>query len=188
MSNKGNYGSIVQNDLGRSFEIYLDRDLTEPEDFRAELQAIRSCGPADKVTIYMNCHGGRLDTMMSFVNSIRNTRAEVMCVAEGTIASAATMIAMVCDSVVIMPHTRFMIHNVSYGACGFGNNVQAQAEFYTKENQRLLEDLYQGFLSVEEIAKVVGGQELWLSDDEALERFKKRATLLAEKQEEDSQD
>lgn len=160
--------------LARRIEIFLDREIVEPESFREEIHAIRSAGPNDEVILYINTPGGRLDTTKSLVSAILQSEAPITAQVEGTVASAGTILTCACTHVNIMPHTEFMIHSAYGGAIGDMRNAEAQIVFMRKSVEALYRDVYKDFLTDEEMETVLNGRELWLTAEELQQRFKAR--------------
>lgn len=161
--------------LGRRIEIFLDQPIGMPDEHREEIHAIRSAGPDDCVILYLNTPGGVLATAQAIMNAMYTTPAEVLVVLEGMIASAGTMIACAASNVQVMPHTQFMIHSASGGEVGILRNNARYAEFSQKVTEKLMRDVYEDFLTEEELIEVFNGRELWFDDDETLARFQARA-------------
>ena len=65
-------------------------------------------------------------------------QAEIVGVLSGTVASAATMIALHCDKLEIAEYTAFMIHSASGGISGKSHETKAYMEF----NDILLKELF----------------------------------------------
>jgi len=89
--------------------------------------------------------------------------------------SAATFIFLSCDSFEISPHSIFMVHNYSGGAIGKGGEMKAQLDHETVWSRKLCEDVYENFLSKEEIDNILKSQDIWLNGEEVADRLRKRS-------------
>ena len=67
-----------------------------------------------------------------------------------------------------------MIHTASFGSSGNTPTVKAHTDFTVKQCEKLMKDAYQGFLSKDEIGKVLNGLELWFNAEEIKPRLRKR--------------
>lgn len=148
-----------------------------------ELDAIRSAGAEDLVLLYFSgCPGGNSDTGMALMNAIIETPAHTVAILEGRNASLATIIPMVCAEVVVTPYTSFMCHTGHGGDYGTIQNKARSAVFAEKNFHAWMEDVYEGFLSAEEIMEIQRGGEIYLNAEEIEQRFAARGELLATEQ------
>ena len=83
---------------GKVVTAYLMSEIYEPEVYN-ELCYTLEHTSADYVRLVMNNGGGQLDSMLSIIDAIKRSNATVVAVLSGTVASAATMIALACDEV-----------------------------------------------------------------------------------------
>lgn len=151
--------------------IYIMDEIGAPREF-SEIIALLDTTPSDAlIVLKINSPGGYLDSALSLIEAIKFSEATVVCELSGTVASAATMIALACHNIDIAPYTTFMIHNFSGGAMGKGHELLSNIEFMIKSNKAFFEDIYEGFLSEDEIATVLAGKDIYLNDDEVMERF-----------------
>ena len=157
---------------GKVVTAYLMSEIYEPEVYN-ELCYTLEHTSADYVRLVMNNGGGQLDAMLSILDAIKKSSATVVAVLSGTVASAATMIALACDEVEVADHTAFMIHSASGGTSGKTHETKAYMEFSDTNLKGIFNDVYKGFLSAEEIEKVLEGRDMWLCKSEVLERFAK---------------
>lgn len=84
---------------------WWDDDVT-PALFRKELNS--GTGP---VTIWINSYGGDVWAAAQIYNMIRDYPGKVTAKIDGIAASAASVIAMACDEVLMSPVSTMMIHN-----------------------------------------------------------------------------
>jgi ATP-dependent protease ClpP protease subunit len=155
---------------GKVVTAYLMSEIYEPEVYN-ELCYTLEYTSADYVRLVMNNGGGQLDSMLSIIDAIKRSNATVVAVLSGTVASAATMIALACDEIEVADHTSFMIHSSSGGTTGKHHETKAYMEFSDKNLENIFKDLYKSFLTDDEIAKVLEGKDMWMGKKETLERF-----------------
>jgi ATP-dependent protease ClpP protease subunit len=111
---------------------------------------------------------------------LSEAEAEVIVSIEGAAMSAATLIFLAADSVEITPNCSIMIHNYSSGTFGKGNEMHLQVQHERKWSENLFSQVYEGFLTIEEIASVLDGRDIWLTSEETLARLQKRADARKE--------
>lgn len=163
-------------------EFYLSGEIESPENYIEWFQTIRHCAQGDVIKIYINSGGGSIDTTIQFLRALNETEATVITSVEGMCASAATMIFLQGDNFEVSEHSMFMIHNYSGGFIGKGNEIHSQALFERKWSTSFMRSIYDGFLTLEEIERVIDGVDLWMDGAEVIKRLKNRGKVLKKKQ------
>ena len=128
---------------------------------------------AKEVRLIINNGGGQLSSMLSIITSIGKCQCPVVGVLSGTVASAATMIALECDKLEVAPYTSWLTHTYSGGLAGKGNEIEAQYEFEKKHIPNIFKGIHKGFLTTAEINRVLKGKDMWMDKDEIEKRFAK---------------
>ena len=99
-------------------ESWFDDDLT-PQMFKDELNA----GSGD-ITVWINSPGGDCVAAAQIYNMLANYKGNVTVKIDGIAASAASVIAMAGNTVLMSPVSMMMIHNPATSA--FGDHVEMQ--------------------------------------------------------------
>jgi len=157
---------------GNTVTAYLMSEVYEPEVYN-ELCYTLEHTDAEQVRLMINNNGGQLDAMLSILDSMSRCNSEIVGVLSGSVASAATMIALACDKLEVAPHTSWLTHYYSGGFSGKGNEIEAKYKFESVEIPRMFKDIHKGFLTPAEITKVINGKDMWLSTKDIKERFAK---------------
>jgi ATP-dependent protease ClpP protease subunit len=157
---------------GKVVTAYLMSEIYEPEVYN-ELCYTLEHTEADYVRLVMNNGGGHLDAMLSIIDAINRSSATVIAVLSGTVASAATMIALECDEIEVAEHTGWLTHYYSGGTGGKGNEIKAKHIFDEVEIPKMFHDIHRGFFTEEEIERIIDGKDEWLNKKQILERFAK---------------
>jgi ATP-dependent protease ClpP protease subunit len=157
---------------GKIITAYLMGEIYETEEYNELCYTLENT-EAEEVRLVMNNGGGLMHSMLTIRESIRKSNAVVTAVLSGTVASAATMIALACDNIEVAPHTAFMIHSSSGGISGKSHETKAYMDFSDKNTKEIFDNVYKGFLTQEEIDKVLDGKDMWLNKAEVEERFAK---------------
>lgn len=120
------------------------------------------------VEVHLNSPGGEAREGVAIANLLRQHPARVVAVVDGLAASAASMVAMGADELVMAPSSQLMIHEASGGAWGDAAFLEQQA--------RALDHLSDSYAAA--YARKAGGQvadwrdlmraETWYSPEEAV--------------------
>lgn len=162
------------------YEFYISGSIESPECYIDMFDIIRHARHDDVVKLYINSFGGDLFTGIQFLRVLSETNALVVVSIEGACMSAATLLFLSADQVEITPHSSIMIHNYSSGTFGKGNEMHLQIQHERKWSETLFRDVYEDFLTTEEIQAVIDGKDIWLDSDDVMERMQKRADIRKE--------
>lgn len=155
-----------------SYKIWLDEEIKEPQYYRRAFEILESASENDFVYLHMDSTGGQVGTAIKFINAIKLCNGTVMGVLENRAYSAGSMILLACPKIAVKPYASMMIHSVSAGVGGELQKMVDYSKFLQKESDRLIDELYTGFLTSEEIQDVKAGKrEVWLTDEEVLARL-----------------
>lgn len=162
--------------LTRSFsstvaEIYLDGEISSPDKYREAYHILSNAGPNDYIVIHVNSPGGRLDAGIQIINHIKQCKAKVVGVLHMECSSMASGILLACDEWELNSFSTMMVHSCSYGAGGKQSDIHTRVDFMTKFNEKFIREQYTGFLSEEEIVRVLKGDDLYFDSDEIKERL-----------------
>lgn len=175
-----NTGTIRPKSLGSLYEFYISGQIKSPENYIEMLDTIRHARESDVVKLYINSYGGDLFTAIQFLRVISETNAEVVASIEGACMSAATLLFLSADTVEITPHSNIMIHDYSSGTSGKGGEMHRQIQHERKWSERLFREIYEEFLTEDELTSIMDGRDIWLSSDEVMERMNKRSKAFQE--------
>ena len=70
------------------------------------------------IYLHINSGGGEVNAALSTVDTIRNNKIPIVSIIEGSAASAATLISIVCHERHIHKHAMMLIHQISGGFWG----------------------------------------------------------------------
>lgn len=164
-----NYIPIVDGEEG--FTAYLSNEVIEPAAFNELCDHISKTTADDVVTLKINNGGGDISSAFMLIDAIKSSAATVNVELSGTVASAATMIALSANSIKISPFCSFMIHNYSGGMAGKGNELKARQKHIDSHLELVFESIYADLLTEEEVVSVIDGTDIWLSGTEVVERL-----------------
>lgn len=147
-------------------------DFDKYEEFMEEmLQAHEN----DRIALYINSPGGRIDVGASLINTIQSCPARVVGIVEAPSYSMASVIALACDDLVFLDNTFLMFHNYSTITYGKGGELMSSMHHNDEHCKKMMETICYPFLTKAELKKIKNDQDVYIhSDDETLERRKER--------------
>lgn len=169
---------IVVDKEERNIKVYIRDTIDEPYNYNELCYLLATAREGTTVDLYLNTPGGIIDTAFMLADAIKASKAKVIGHLAGTVASAGTIIAMVCDEITVAPHLSFMIHNYSGGMQGKGNELKARQQFVDAQLNDAFKQFYSGFLTEDEMDRVIEGTDLWMGTEEVAERWNNRVSYL----------
>lgn len=173
--------SFTDRPIAHLHEFYLCGPIEDASKYTEWFHQIRNAGQMDLIKIYINSEGGSLWTAIQFMRVLKETKATVVASVEGACMSAATIIFLMCGTFEISPHSIFMFHNYSGGTIGKGGEMIDQIKHERKWSEKLLNEIYQDFLTNEEIKAMLNNKDLWMTSEEVVARLNKKATKMTSK-------
>ena len=164
-------------ELGNKVDVYLTDVIDMPSNYNKLCNMLKSVPEYATVNLHINNGGGSIDSALMIIDAIKNCDGEVIAHLSGTVASASTIITMACDDIITTKYLSFMIHNYSTGMQGKGHELKAYQNFTDRELNRAFREIYKGFLTDEEMDRVIDGQDMWLNEDEVEDRWLKRKDM-----------
>lgn len=164
------------------FRIFLDEHIAEPSKYRNVINTLERVSENDVVEFRLNTPGGNAYAALAIYNGILNCPAHTRAILDGSVASAGTFILLACDEVVVMKNTSMMCHGASWGTWGDMKTLRDATAFMFESMSRLSNEIYEGFLTQEEIDKMIEHSlEYWMHDEEIIQRLKNRSEYLKNK-------
>jgi ATP-dependent protease ClpP protease subunit len=160
----------------------IDTDFKDAAHYRMVVNKILELSELDCVEFHINSPGGDLSGLVALLHGINATEAETVAVIQGECHSAASILALSCDSVQVGPFANMLCHSIRYGLTGKGADIRSQVNHTNAYAEMIFRNAYEYFLSEEEINDVLDGKELWLDFDEINERLTHKYSLLQEQQ------
>lgn len=122
-----------------------------------------------KIYLHINSFGGSVFAGLSIIDTILSNAIPVVSIVEGSAASAATLISVVCSERVIRPNSFMLIHQISSGF--WGKMEEIRDEFINlKKLTKKLKGIYKEHTTIEkENLKSLLKRDLWLDSSECLD-------------------
>ena len=168
---------VMQKDGNNVYEVFLDKNITEPEAYRKLILYLNYATEQDTFIFHVNTNGGNLFSALEIYSAIKNTKAD-------TIAdiyraySAGAVVALACKKIIINDFATMMIHNGTQSMGGDLLELRESSIFFKKFNDDILEILFYDFLDMEEIESIENGKLLWLDEDQLFIRFTKMKKIF----------
>lgn len=152
-------------------EFYLVGEIKRAEEYIDWFDIIRNAGKNDVVNIHINSYGGDLFTAIQMIRVLGECEGTVICSVEGACMSAATMVFLCADGFEVSGHSMFMFHNYSGGTIGKGGEMYDNIVHERKWSEKLLREIYNNFLTEDEIVSVLNNKDIWMDGDEVIKRL-----------------
>ena len=163
-----------------SYVINLDKDVTDPHEYRQIVETLLSMGENDVANWNINTWGGDLYTTIMLIDAIRQCQgANYGVVTLGS--SAGSFLALALDDCEVIPHGEMFIHEVQSGNYGSNSNQEKRIMFMKEKQRKFIEDIYEDFLTEDEMNYIQSNGELWLNDIECNERLESRRKIRMER-------
>lgn len=159
-------------------EFYLSGTIECSSNYTDWFDTIRHAGENDIIKIYINSYGGDMFTAIQFMRVLAESKAHIVASVEGACMSAATMIFLGADGFEVTPHSMFMFHNYSGGTFGKGGEMIDQLIHERKWSERMLKEIYQDFLTEEEIDAMLENKDIYMDGEEVVERIQVKLEKL----------
>jgi len=150
---------------------YLTEGIESSSEYHEYMEIALALTDNDNINFIIDNGGGYLSGAQMIITGINSTAAVCTAIITDTAASAATIIALNCDEIIMTDHSMFMVHSVSFGSGGKMHEAKASVEFILKQSRKLIEETYKYFLSNDEIEEVIKGGDLYFDADETMARW-----------------
>ena len=147
------------------------------------LMLLENAEENDEIIFNIASYGGRLDSLLALRSGILSTKATVIGKLVSHACSAGGMLLLCCHNKIVYPNTTFHAHTASYCSYGKSADIKTQVDFETKQIEKLVYDIYEGFLDSEsEIPLLLDGKEFYFDAEETIKRLENQALMREEKQ------
>lgn len=171
------YAFYESTQTNRALHFYLSSEIGEPKIYTDMIHRIRTAGPTDVIYISLNTPGGRLDTGVQILSAMASSQAKIITVLEATAHSLGTLLFLSGDEFIVHENCLMMFHTMSSGTFGKSNEQVAQIDASTKWFIKLMKKICVPFLSEEEVARIIKGEDIWLDSDEIRKRLIKMTKM-----------
>jgi ATP-dependent Clp protease protease subunit len=122
------------------------------------------------IEIYINSPGGSIDDGFALIDLMRNVKSPIHTIAQGTVASIATLIFVAGNKRYSYSNSVLMLHDLFAEAIDYGQKLKDRVDFYNKEWLAIKDHLLKYTkLTDQEIENSRNG-ELWLFSQDAKQK------------------
>ena len=178
---KAPLGYTVRSRQMHNFSVHINEEIKSPEYYSKIFDLLLDAGENDMVSFFICSPGGRIDGLNVLLEGIRMTDAHTVAVLLGDTHSAASILALNCDEVVVTDSAESLVHSCRFGASGKAADIAAQTAHTLKITEKLARETYSGFLSQVELQQMLDGKEFYFDADQIRERLVKRIKYLEAK-------
>jgi ATP-dependent protease ClpP protease subunit len=150
---------------------YISEEIEDPNMYTDMIHCFNMAGPTDIIYVHLNTTGGRLDTGVQIINAMNNSQAKVVTILECLAYSLGTLIFLSGHELIVNDNCVMMLHNFRGGVFGKGNELTSQLEATIKWFSVLANDIYIPFVTEDELARIVKGEDLWMQSSEIRKRL-----------------
>ena len=173
---------------GRVFEFYIT-DYVKPDSKQLNYQSytwervesntsqryfvenLKDVKEGDTVNLYINSMGGSVKEALGIYSVLRRCPGTIVAYIDGFAASAASVIAMAAEKVVMPRNTTMMVHNAAWEVYGNSKDLRKAADDLDIINAAMLQSYIVkagGKLTQEKLEELTDG-ETWLSAEECIQ-------------------
>lgn len=159
--------------IAHEYRYYLDDEVGDVQDYHTLFELLANASEQDVVKIIVSNFGGAFHTCVSIVNAIRNTKAHTVGVLASVAYSAGGAVWKSCAENIVESHASFMGHDSQGADFGSSHKRMKSIQHHREVLLDFYKDVYQGFLTEQEIEGLLEDNDLWLKSSEIVERLEK---------------
>lgn len=176
-------GFTSKSRVSRSYSVHINTDIRASSYYSKVFDMLLDSSDADIVTFWISSPGGRIDGLSTLLEGIKMTNAHTLAVIVGEASSAASILALSCDEVVVSDSAESLVHHCRFGAGGKAADVRANVDHTLKITEKLARSAYRGFLTEPELEAMLDGKEYFFDADQLRERIQRRVEYLEQEAE-----
>lgn len=150
---------------GVEFEVF---DLIEGSGVTNLKRALNAAQGKASITLTINSPGGAVTDAVAMYTLLKSHQGEVTARVVGLAASAATILMMAADRVVMAKHSMLMIHNPWLVSAGDAKDQRAAAELLDKAGAEMIQIYAEKTGQSPEAIAAIMEKETWFTADEAV--------------------
>lgn len=153
-----------------NWETYQYERVESTTSQRYFVESLADVKPGDVVNLYINSMGGSVKEAVGINNFLRRCGATVNAYIDGFAASAASVIAVAAERVVMPKNTTMMVHNAAWGVYGNSKALRKSADDLDILNAAMLQSYVVkagAKLPLEKLEELTDG-ETWLSAEDCV--------------------
>jgi len=162
--------------------VCIDEGIKEASYYRYVSQAINELTEDDTLQFFINSPGGTFSGLSTILSSMDYSGCNTVAVIQGDCSSAASMLALSCHEIQVSPLASMLVHFVSYGSAGAASHIKAHVDHTQKVTESVFRNIYEGFLTEEEIVSCIEqDRQIWLDSEQIIQRLENRLEYFKSK-------
>ena len=176
-------------EVATKYTVSITDNISDVFIYDEVLMLLENAEEQDEIVFNIASYGGRVDALLTIRSGILSTKATVTGKLVSHACSAGGMLLLCCHNKIVYPNTTFHAHTASYGSYGKSTDIKSHVDFETRQIEKLVYDIYSGFLDSEtEIPQLLEGKEFYFDAEETIERLENQAKYQEEQAQKDEQD
>ena len=176
---KGPLGFTVNTRQMHNFSVHINEEIKSPDYYSKIFDMLIDAGEADIVTFFICSPGGRVDGLNVLLEGIRMTEAHTVAVLLGECHSAASILALNCNEIIVTDSAESLVHSCRFGSSGKAADIAAHTAHTLKTTEKLARETYgNGFLTEIELSQMLEGKEFYFDADQLRERLNRRMEVM----------
>jgi len=177
-------GYSERSSISTCVTIPIDTYFKSPSYYRHVVSRIVNTSADDVIEFEIHSGGGQYNGLSALLSALLRTEATSVAYLNGECHSAASMLALSCDSVQVSPFCTMLCHFASFGHAGKGSDVMSAVNHTYNNSVEIFREVYRGFLTEDELDKCIDGKEYWFDAEEIMQRLQAREDMINSVQEE----
>ena len=162
--------------------VCIDEGVKGASYYRYVSQAINELTEDDTLQFFINSPGGTFSGLSTLLSSMDYSGCNTVAVIQGDCSSAASMLALSCHEIQVSPLASMLVHFVSYGSEGAASHIKAHVDHTQKVTEGVFRNIYEGFLTEEEIVSCIEqDRQIWLDSEQIIQRLENRLEYFKSK-------
>ena len=157
--------------------IPIDTSFKSASHYRHVVSRIVNTSKDDLIEFEIHSPGGQYNGLSAILSAILRTEASTVAYLNGECHSAASMLALSCDSVQVSPFATMLCHFTNFGYAGKASDVMRAVSHIHDTGIEVFCAIYEGFLTEEELLSCIDGKEYWFDAEEIMQRLQNREDL-----------
>lgn len=162
--------------VSNHYLITLNDEIGVASEYSELIALLKFANENDVVEIEINNNGGCVDTALQIKNAISECKAHVITCLNVAAHSAASVVMLAGHSYKIGKYASMVIHEGFSGLQGKPSDIRKHIDFYNRQLDRIVTEVYSEILTEDEIKSVLNGLEFILDDVELMKRLNNRKT------------
>jgi len=171
-------GYSERSSISTCVTIPIDTYFKSPSYYRHVVSRIVNTSENDVIEFEIHSGGGQYNGLSALLSALLRTEATSVAYLNGECHSAASMLALSCDSVQVSPFCTMLCHFASFGHAGKGSDVMSAVNHTYNNSVEIFREVYRGFLTEDELDKCIDGKEYWFDAEEIMQRLQAREDMI----------